>query len=98
LKLGFAGVVTVALAIDRRGELVGDPDVLFFGLPKRGKSGEDMADVIDDAVFKTFDNLPRPKRRDPDAASVAIERAVRGAVQSVWGKKPQVHVLVVAAS
>jgi hypothetical protein len=25
----------------------------------------------------------------------AIERAVRGAVQAAWGKKPLVHVLVV---
>jgi ribonuclease J len=96
LKLGFAGVVTVALAINRHGELVGDPDVLFYGLPKRGKAGEDVGDVIDDAVFKTFDNLPRHKRRDPDAVSIAVERAVRSAVLSVWGKKPQVHVLVVA--
>jgi ribonuclease J len=96
VKLGFAGVVSIALAIDKHGELVGDPDVLFAGLPKRGKAGEDMGDVVDDAIFKTFDALPRPKRRDPDSASTAIERAVRGAVQSVWGKKPQVHVLVVA--
>jgi ribonuclease J len=27
--------------------------------------------------------------------STAIERAVRGSVNAVWGKKPQVHVLVV---
>jgi len=95
-KLGFAGVVTVALAVNRSGELAGDPDVLFSGLPKRGKGGEDMAEVIDDAIFKTFDHLPRPKRRDPDSTSTAIERAIRGEVQAIWGKKPQVHVLVVA--
>jgi ribonuclease J len=94
-KLSFAGVVSVALAIDKHGELAGDPDVLFAGLPKRGKFGEDMGDVVDDAVFKTFDGLPRAKRRDLDTASTAIERAVRGAVHAVWGKKPQVHVLVV---
>jgi ribonuclease J len=95
-KLSFAGVVTVALAIDSKGELAGDPDVLFSGLPKQGKGGCDMGDVIDDAIFRTFEGLPRPKRRDPDSASTAIERAIRGEVYAVWGKKPQVHVLVVA--
>ncbi len=96
-KLAFAGVVSVALAVDKNGEMLGDPDVTCAGLPKRGKFGEDMAEVIDEALFAAFEGLSRPRRRDADAVSNAIERAVRGAVQSVWGKKPLVHVMVVAA-
>ena len=96
LKLSFAGVVSIALAIDKKGEIVGDPDVVFSGVPKRGKFGEDMGEVIDEAMFASFENLPRPRRRDANAVSNAIERAVRGAVQSVWGKKPTVHVMVVS--
>jgi ribonuclease J len=95
-KLAFAGVVSIALAVNKQGELVGDPDVVRAGVPKRGKSGEDMGELIDEALFKTFEGLSRPKRRDADALATAIERAVRGAVQNVWGKKPIVHVLVVA--
>ena len=94
-KLGFAGVVSIALAVDRHGELAGDPDVVFAGLPKRGKNGEEMGAVVDDAVFTTFDGLSRSRRRDFDSLATAIERAVRGAVFNVWGKKPIVHVLVV---
>lgn len=94
-KLAFAGVVSIALSIDKRGDLVGVPDMLFAGLPQRGKDGAEMAEAIDDAVFRTFDGLSRPRRRDFDAVSTAIERAVRGAVNAVWGKKPLVHVLVV---
>ncbi len=96
-KLAFAGVVSVAIAIDKRGDLAGDPDMVFAGLPKRGKGGEDMGEVIDDAIFKTFDGLARARRRDFDSVATAIERAVRGAVASVWGKKPLVHVLVVGS-
>jgi ribonuclease J len=96
-KLAFAGVVSIALAVDKKGELVGDPDVVFAGLPKRGKDGADMADGVDEALFATFEGLPRARRRDPDAVSTAIERSVRGAVQNMWGKKPIVHVLVVTA-
>ncbi|BDV34832.1 ribonuclease J [Methylocystis iwaonis] len=96
-KLAFAGVVSVALAVDKKGDLVGDPDVVFAGVPKKGKFGEDMGEVIDEALFATFDGLPRARRRDPDTVSTAIERSLRGAIYSVWGKKPIVHVMVVSA-
>ena len=96
VRLSFAGVISIALAVDRKGELVGDPDVVFAGVPKRGKFGEEMGEVIDEALFAAFDGLSRPRRRDADAVSNAIEKAVRGAVSSVWGKKPTVHVMVVA--
>ena len=57
---------------------------------------EDLVDeIVDSAIFETFESLPRGKRRDADAVSSAIERAVRNAVNAAWGKKPAVHVLVV---
>jgi ribonuclease J len=96
-KLAFAGVVSVALAVNKNGDLVGDPDVAFAGVPKKGKFGEDMGEVIDEALFSTFESLPRARRRDADSVSTAIERSVRGAVNAVWGKKPIVHVMVVSA-
>jgi ribonuclease J len=95
-KLAFAGVISVALVVDKNGEMVGDPDVVCAGLPKKGKFGEDMGEVIDEALFATFEGLPRARRRDPNTVSTAIERSVRGAVNGVWGKKPIVHVLVVS--
>jgi ribonuclease J len=95
-KLSYVGVVSVALAVNRNGEMVGDPDVVFAGVPKRGKFGEDMAELIDETLFSTFEGMPRGRRRDANTLSTAIERAVRGAVYGVWGKKPLVHVMVVA--
>ena len=94
-RLSFAGIVSIALAVSSKGELAGDPDVMISGLPKKARHGAGVDEIIDAAIFETFDNLPRPKRRDPDALSGAVERAVRNAVNSAWGKKPNVHVLVV---
>jgi ribonuclease J len=94
-KLSFAGVVSIALALSGKGDLSGDPDVMIAGLPARTRQGAGMDDLIDAAIFETFENLPRGKRRDADAVSTAIERAVRNAVNTAWGKKPAVHVLVV---
>ncbi len=94
-RLAFAGVVTIAIAIDRKGEMAGVPDVALTGLPEKTEAGVSLDEIVDAAVFQTFDSLPRPKRRDADVVSGAVEKAVRAAVGVVWGKKPTVNVLVI---
>jgi ribonuclease J len=94
-KLAFSGVVTIALAVDRKGDLVGVPDVMLAGLPAKTGGGAQLDQVVDDAVFQTFDGLSRPRRRDADLISTAIEKAVRNTVYAAWGKRPSVHVLVI---
>jgi ribonuclease J len=48
-------------------------------------------------VVDTFEQLPKPRRRDPDSVAEAVRRGVRAAIGERWGKKPQatIHVLVV---
>jgi ribonuclease J len=94
-RLAYAGVVSIAVALTSHGELAGDPDVLTSGLPTRMRDGAATDKLIDEAIFATLDSLPRQRRRDFDGVSIAIERAVRSALQTVWGKRPQVHVLIV---
>jgi len=94
-RLSFAGVVSIAVALTPKGEMAGDPDVMIAGLPERTREGAGLDEIIDATIFETFEGLPRGKRRDADFVSTAIERAVRNSVNAVWGKKPQVHVLVV---
>ena len=94
-KLAFAGIVTIALALNNKGDLVGLPDVVFAGLPMKTRGGAAIELLIDETLFQTLDSLPRQKRRDADVVSGAIEKAVRNVVGNVWGKKPVVHVLVV---
>ena len=91
----FAGVVSIAIALTAKGEMAGDPDVMIAGLPERTRDGAGLDEIIDTAIFETFEGLSGGKRRDADFLSSAIERGVRNAVNSVWGKKPQVHVLIV---
>lgn len=93
-KLAFAGVVSVAIAIDETGGVATDPEIRFTGLPARDDEGEPMTEVLRDTVLDCLDGLPRPKRRDPGAIATAVERAVRGELNLVWGKKPVCHVSV----
>jgi ribonuclease J len=94
-RLSFAGVVSIAVALTPKGEMAGDPDVMIAGLPERTREGVGLDEIIDAAIFEAFGSLPPAKRRDADVVSNAIERAVRNSVNAVWGKKPQVHALVV---
>ncbi|MGJ3262318.1 MAG: MBL fold metallo-hydrolase RNA specificity domain-containing protein, partial [Salinarimonas sp.] len=94
-KLAVSGIVTVAIAIDSRGEIQGDPAVDVMGLPLLTKAREEIIDIIADAIGRTLDGLPRGKRRDSDFVETAVARAVRSAVNGQWGKKPACHVLVV---
>ncbi len=96
-RLGFVGVVAVALAVDDKGVVAGDPEIELIGIPETDAQGETLHDIAYAAVVETVEQLPRPRRRDPDSVAEAVRRAVRGAVAARWGKKPLcvVHVLTV---
>jgi ribonuclease J len=94
-RLGFVGVVSVALALDAKGALVGDIEVEMIGIPETAGDGRSFHDIAREAVQETVENLPRPKRRDPDSVVDAVKRGVRAAIATEWGKKPLclVHIL-----
>ncbi|SFK49252.1 ribonuclease J [Methylorubrum salsuginis] len=94
-KLSQTGIVSVAIAIDERGMVVGEPAVDIMGLPNRGRSGEPLLDTVVDIVHRTLGNLPRGKMKDSEAVENAVDRAIRSAVNEAWGKKPACHVQVV---
>jgi ribonuclease J len=94
-RLGFGGIVTVALAISEKGVLAADPEVRLDGVPETDANGASMSEIAYDSVVDTFESLARPRRRDPEAVAESIRRAVRAAMAARWGKKPICHVHVV---
>ena len=93
-RLGFAGVVSVALALNARGELIGDPAVTLTGVPEADARGHKIEDIAYDAAIEAYESMPRARRRDPDAVAEAVRRAIRGALSAAWNKKPTCHVHV----
>jgi ribonuclease J len=93
-RLGFAGVVSIALAVSDRGELVADPAVGLTGVPEADAQGQRIEDIAYDAALEAFESMPRARRRDPEAVTEAVRRAVRAALSSAWNKKPTCHVHV----
>ncbi|MCC6889999.1 MAG: ribonuclease J [Hyphomicrobiales bacterium] len=96
-RLGFAGIVSVALALTERGEMVGEPEIETTGIPGKDADGNAIAAAALEAIVDALDSMPRARRRDPDTVAEAARRAVRAAVGSAWNKKPicHVHVLIV---
>jgi len=93
-KLQFAGHVAVNVVLDDKYELAGDPDLVAIGVAHSDKQGEDIEELMIDAAVGAVDSIPRQRRKDLDMVQEAVRRAVRGAANEAWGKKPLVTVFV----
>lgn len=91
-RLGFSGLISVAVPIGPNGELAGKPIIRPFGVPIE----EDREDFIIDAT----DSAERAF--NPSASEDQLKEAVRLAVRrcaTAWtGKKPVVDVMLVRSS
>ena len=88
-KLAFQGLISVGIALDKRGALLGEPSIRPVGVPVEA----DRDDFIRDAVESARRAI------DPGLTEERLQENVRLAVRRVatlWtGKKPMVEVLVV---
>ena len=77
-KLAFAGIVSVAIAIDEHGEIAGDPIIDALGLPEKNRRGEIMTDlsptwsgIRSTGSRRRSAGIPRPSRTPSCAPSGA---------------------------
>jgi ribonuclease J len=93
-RLAFNGVVSVALTLSQRGELVAGPRIDLTGVPERDAAGAPMLQIAHDALMEAFESIPRAHRRDAEAVAEALRRAVRSAIGTAWKKRPVCHIHV----
>jgi len=93
-KLSVVGVVTVGVVLNRKGNLLVEPNVVLRGIPSADAEGDSFEEICLDAVIITVDSLPAVHSRDSESVSSSVKRAVEGAVARRWGKKPVVDVMV----
>src|SRR6476619_5881475 len=87
-RLSLSGIAIVAMVLSDKGQLLADPDVELIGIPEVNADKQSMHAIAYDAVIETFESLPKPRRRDPQAVEESIKRAVRAAIAGHWRKKP----------
>jgi ribonuclease J len=88
-RLLYNGVVVASLAVDRAGNLLGEPKISAPGLldsddPEAARVVREFSEGIED--------LPEATRRDDDALTEAARTALRRAVGKRLKKRPQVDV------
>lgn len=88
-KLALHGQISVAVALDRSGRLVGSPELRIQGIPVE----EDREDFLFDATDAAAKAVAKGARSD-DTLREAIRLAVRRRATHWTGKKPIVDVLV----
>jgi ribonuclease J len=93
-KLSIVGVVIVSLVVSRKGTVLCEPQAIIDGVPAEDAEGEDMLDIVLDAVDGTLRSIPEKNRKNPESLAESVRRAVRAAVNDAWGKKPICKVLV----
>lgn len=94
-RASYNGVISVALAVNAKGKLVGGPDIRARGLPE--KDADDLDAFFDEAVDEASDaytTLDRSKRDDDEAAENAIARAVGRVARESFGKRPLVDAII----
>ncbi len=90
-KLALYGQISVAVAIDRNGRLIGQPDVRIQGIPVEEDRDDFLADARDAAKSAVGNERDDAKLREK------VRLAVRRVASDWTAKKPIVDVLVVRA-
>ncbi|GHA10594.1 MBL fold metallo-hydrolase [Devosia pacifica] len=92
-RLSFGGHIVLSICVDRQGQVASGPDLVVEGLPET--EDEPIGDLIEDTIANVLKSFA-PKRRasDPDGLQSALFKAIRGEVNSYWGRKPNVTVFV----
>jgi ribonuclease J len=91
-RIGYGGLITVALPVGGNGRLAGSPLVRPFGVPVEDDRDDFIADATD-AAAKAFDS-----GRDEDATREKVRIAVRRCATLWTGKKPVVDVTLLQLS
>jgi ribonuclease J len=87
-RIGFGGLITVALPVGEDGELAGKPLIRPFGVPVEEDRDDFIADATD-AATRAF-----TPRGDEDKVREAVRLAVRRCATLWTGKKPLVEVMM----
>ncbi|MDX3908995.1 MAG: ribonuclease J [Sphingobium sp.] len=91
-KIALHGQISVAVAVDRSGRLIGEPAVRLQGVPVEEDKDAFISEAADEAAKAVTKG-----GKEEDAVRERVRLAVRRAATRWTGKKPVVDVLIVAA-
>ena len=87
-----AGSVVVTVVVNKKGEILGQPQLSSFGLLTEEDGSQDE---LFKSIFDTVQNLDETKKKDDDILKEEIRIAVRHFINEMYGKKPllEIHLI-----
>lgn len=95
-KLAFNGAASVSLVVDRKGVLQAAPQVSLAGVVNF--EVEEIEDEIAEEIADAIDRLSPGNSRDDGALEQAAQKALRGYIRELTGRKPIIHVHILRLS
>jgi ribonuclease J len=86
-------MLTVSVALDRRGGLAAGPTVRALGLPDDGGLADDLEGLEAEAERAVL-RLSDVERDDPNAVEAALARTLKKAAFRIWKRRPVVEATV----
>ncbi len=93
-RLAEGGFLAIAVAIDRKGRIPAMPDIIASGMPLSDNEGEDLQEIVEEAVDAALDRMSRQQALDDDNVVRTLRRSVRAALDPVWGKRTDIAILI----
>jgi ribonuclease J len=94
LRMARNGHVTVTLILDEEEQPLGEPWCELMGLPGRGRSKDDLREVLEAELTRFVTRAEARTMRDDERLEKELIRIVRQTAQNEIGKKPEVTVVV----
>jgi ribonuclease J len=91
----YNGMLTVAVALDRKGRIASGPQVRALGLP--GDADYELEEAVDDLAAeaeRALKKLSANDREDDTTVEQALSRAVKKAAYRIWERRPVVETTV----
>jgi ribonuclease J len=92
-RLATDGIIVVPVAFDKAGNLKDRGDLVIRGIPSENDDGDDIHGLIEEAVDKAIDAMPKPRRLDGREVELQVRRAIRSELMPAWGKRSDIIVL-----
>lgn len=86
-RMVFNGSCVCTIVADRKGRLLGEPQVTALGLLDAEHFAEEHETVVE-AARDAFEELPLKARQDDEVAAEAVRRAVRRELKTMLNHKP----------
>lgn len=93
-RMKFGGTAVATVALDKKGRLIGDPQLTVHGLID-GDGEDRIRSTIVDAIADAIEDLPLSARKTDSEVAEAARIAVRRTLRDVVGKRPVTDIHVV---